>query len=77
MPYYDTVKFVCPSCKAPLTVENKKGDEGACGWAQHCVPIATAKQMVGEKVVCEECFQTLRIKPEAAEFVALQLVVDG
>ena len=74
MGMYDTVKFVCPNCQATISVENKKGEPGSAGWGSGTVPTATAKQLIDTDVLCDECFASFVIRPEAAAFLSLRLV---
>ena len=76
MSAFDIVNFLCPKCRSLIAVSAMKGQGSPANHSAFSVPIEVAGTIVGDKVVCDECFETFTVQPDEVKFVVLRLIPE-
>lgn len=74
MSSFDVVNFLCPKCHALIAVSAMHGQGTPAKHSAFSVPIEVAGPLVGDKVMCEECFESFIVQPDEIKYVVLRLI---
>ena len=68
------INFLCPKCHALLPANTLNGEQSK--HSAFSVPVEIAQPLIGDRVACEQCFESFVVQPDEIKFVVLRLVSE-